>query len=61
MGRVARGIKVKADNKGLTTEPQDVVVWYNPGSVNRAGGDPDLSHWTQSVSTFMSMIEETEI
>ncbi|PJC23778.1 hypothetical protein CO058_01730 [candidate division WWE3 bacterium CG_4_9_14_0_2_um_filter_35_11] len=61
IGRVAGGIKVKADNRGLTTSPQDVVVWYNPGSVITAGGDPDLSHWARRVSTFMGMIEETEI
>ena len=61
IGRVARGIKRNADKRELTTSPQDVVIWYNPGSVNRAGGDPDLSHWTKSVSTFIEMIEETEI
>lgn len=61
IGRVARGIKRNAKKRDLTTSPQDVVIWYNPGSVNRAGGDPDLSHWTKSVSTFMEMIEETEI
>lgn len=61
IGRVARGIKRNADKRELTTSPEDVVIWYNPGSVNRAGGDPDLSHWTKSVSTFMEMIEETEI
>lgn len=61
IGRVARGIRRNADKRGLSTSPEDVVIWYNPGSVNRAGGDPDLSHWTKSVSTFMKMIEETEI
>lgn len=61
IGRVARGIRRNADKRELTTSPEDVVIWYNPGSVNRAGGDPDLSHWTKSVSKFMEMIEEIDI
>lgn len=51
---VARGISRKAD-RGLS--PEDIVQWYNPGSVRKADGDPKKSAWAVSVRGFMSVID----
>ena len=60
IGRVARGVAKNAEKRDLSTTPGDVAIWYNPGSVSRAGGNPNNAEWTKSVSTFMKMIENSE-
>ncbi len=50
IGRVTRGIARNSEKRNLTSLPEHVVTWYNPGSVQRAGGEPTESSWYKCVS-----------
>ncbi len=61
IGRVSRGIASNSAERNLGVEPEDVVQWYNAGSVERAGGNPENATWVLCVKGFMNKIAATEI
>lgn len=61
IGRVSRGIASKSESRNLTTSPEDIVTWYNPGSVDRAGGVPANSTWVTCVNSYINKIAATHI
>lgn len=56
IGRVTRGIKRNSDKRNLQPVPADVVTWYNPGSIVRAGGVLENSSWYKNVTKTMDKI-----
>jgi hypothetical protein len=56
IGRVTRGIKRNSDKRDLKPIPADVVTWYNPGSIVRAGGVLENSSWYKNVTKTMDKI-----
>ena len=59
IGRVTRGIARNSAKRNLSTEPADIVKWYNPGSIQRAGGVIENSSWYQCVNKTVSKIQNT--
>lgn len=57
IGRVTRGIAINASKREITTSPADTVTWYNPGSINRASGNPANSTWLKCVTSSMKKIQ----
>lgn len=59
IGRVSRGIVAKSEQHNVSLEPSGIVQWYNAGSVNRAGGNPEESTWVKCVENVMKKIAST--
>ena len=57
IGRVTRGISRNAAKREISTSPEDTVTWYNPGSIDRAGGILANSTWLKCVNNTKKMIE----
>lgn len=60
IGRVTRAIRRNADERNISTDPIDVVTWYNPTSVRNAGGYIENSSWYKKVTLTMDRINAVE-
>ena len=60
IGRVTRAIRRNAEKRNISTEPSDVVTWYNPVSVRNASGIIENSSWFKKVTLTITRINTDE-
>lgn len=61
IGRVSRGIARNSAQRSLGVEPEEIVLWYTPASVEKGNGDPLQAPWTKCVEQMMRIIENTKV